>query len=246
MVQFKVKEILFENWSTVEELHKINNSSCDDILAQIIFSKIRKFAKTTSMLMHNENYGRQHLQDFLFVMLIPALMSDKGDTAEAITERLEISQKLFNPPSPIYKKVVNRKMFSEKAIVDISPQPVQLMFNPYMLSILISNVYFNLRHSRVIKNWCQTENLRFESIEKVAEIIEDKYSYRFIDMYNISADLLIKSANASNIEKIEIYKELTGLDGKFLNAFANWSNIFLEKDLLPGIKELLSSIRYSD
>lgn len=94
---------------------------------------------------------------------------------------------------------------------------------------------------------CNSGQMKFESIEKVIQIIEDKYSYRFLDLLRITFEVLPPIYRLeNNSDKIDLIEKFFGTSGTNLTiSYIQWSNEFYSKDLIPAIQALLGNLHYS-
>jgi hypothetical protein len=170
-------------------------------------------------------------------------MSEKEYSQARTVELLDLSTKLTTPPNPSFKKIKTQKYFSQKGIVE--GVETQILFNPYLLSLAISEIYFRLNNDRRIHQWCSEGHIRRESIEKVVKIIEDKYSYRFVELLSIAEEFFIRIYDSDNETKLKLYSDLTGLNDDLIHSYIGWTFEFYEDELIPTIQSQLGKLVYS-
>jgi hypothetical protein len=245
---FKINRIVFDEVKRFEDLPKINKSECDDFLSQIIFQKIDQFAFMMSGSLHNAIFDKRNTLPFLILCLEDEIsnydVSKVTLTFEDLCNTMNNSNRLLTPPNNEFKKVTTMKTYPKKA--NINGVFLKLHFNPYMIALFISDIYFRLYNYDIIQEWCSKEYIKFESIEKITQIIDDKYSYRFGDLTEISCEILTRVYKASGEEVVDLFEAFLGFKGTDLTKhYLKWADDFYYNDLLVTIKGLFGKLKYS-
>lgn len=229
----------------LNELPKENNSDCDDQLAQLIFFKIDRYAITVSISLHNALIETGGSLPYRILCFEEEISTNLASDRDHIINLLNNTQDLFQPPNEEYKKGHSAKMFPIEGLGNGKRQ--KICFNPYVKALYISEMYYKVYNSKDIRNWCDSGQMKFESIKKIIQIIQDKYSYRFVEFLDITFDVLSEIYRIDNNEdRIELLERFFGTSGTALTgSYVKWSNDFFFNDLMPSIKSLLGRLHYS-
>jgi hypothetical protein len=245
MKAFKINKLVCDEIKDFKNLPKMNESECDDILSQIIFRNIDQYAFQMCGSLHNAIFDKRDILPFLILCLEDEISNQNLPmvTVEDIDNALNNTKRLFSPPNIEFKQVVTMKTYPKRA--NINGELMKVHFNPYMIALFISDMYYKLYHNKSIKDWCTKGHIKFESIEKIAQIINDKYSYRFVEIAEISFEMLTKIFNSDGKKMIAKYEEFLGIKGTdLIKHFTDWSKNY-HVDLLNVIQGLFGNLKYS-
>lgn len=228
-----------------KDLAKVNKSNCDDFLAQTIFYKIDHYAFMMACSLHNATSHERDKLPYLILCLEDEI-SNRGKfqvEMENLMEVLDNSSKIFAPPNTEYRKVGTMKTYPK--FINCEAVPIKVHFNPYVLALYISDLYFTLYSDQTIESWCDQGLIKFESIDKIFDIIKDKYSYRFEELANITFETMFKLDELDNQTKIEKINQFLGFTGTdLLRHYLKWKNDYYS-ELLNVIKSLFGKLSYS-
>lgn len=252
MSDFKITNMAFEEIGDFDGLIRINQSECDDFLSQLIFRKIDQYAYTMCGSLHNAIYGKKEILSFNILCLDDEINPKESDPETADDFENELNKiecsfndtiRLFTPPNEEYKKI--RLKNTPIKQVSIGGNLVEVCFNPYLIALFISDIYFTLYNDKRIEIWCKQGHIKFESIDNIFEIIKDKYSNLFIELTHITFKTLyeiVELETNEKISKLEIFYGFNGTD--LLKHYGTWSNNFYN-ELLDTIKGLFGKLQYS-
>ncbi|MBN1618380.1 hypothetical protein JW887_03495 [Candidatus Dojkabacteria bacterium] len=248
MKNFLIERPKFDSINGLEDLPKVNKSDCGDMLSQIMFYKIDGCAYTTAISMHNAIHDRREVLPFLILCTVDEITSPNSKSQNETMDAFNNATRLFTAPNEEFKQVVTRRTFPMKAVS--GSYEITLHFNPYMLSVTISILYFLLSHDVRIEQWCKEGKMKNDSIDDILKIVEDKYSSRFVDLANISEYTLNKifgnNPSLDGNEKIRLYESLIGTSGtNLVHQYVRWITEFYERDLLTTIQSLFGRLQYS-
>lgn len=245
MKNFKLTNIFFENIKDTQGLNKINKSDCNDFLSQMIFYKVDQYAYMMACSLHNAISNKRDLLPYLILCLDDEI-NNHGKFPVSLQDGiivLDNSTKLFTPPNVEYKEVVTMKTFPQK--INIDGDIVKVHFNPYVLALYLSDMYFTLHSDPKIESWCERGYIKFESIDKVFDIIEDKYSNRFLDLTRITFDTLYEVVELDKLHQIDRLEQFFGFEGTdLLRHYSTWSNKYYQ-ELLNVIQGFFGKLVYS-
>lgn len=245
MKAYKVTNIIFDEIKSPNDLPKINESKCDDFLSQLIFFKIDQYSFSMCGSVHNAIFNNREILPYIILCLEDEISNQNlpSVSVEDITNALDNTNKIFTPPNYEFKEVVTMKTFPKKA--NINGQVSKIHFNPYLLALYMSDIYFTLYNDQRIQDWCEQGQIKFESVDKVFEIIEDKYSYRFVDLTKITFNTLYKVIELDKGQKLARLNEFYGFKGTdLMRHYATWSNTFYI-ELLGVIQGFFGKLKYS-
>lgn len=244
MESFRIDKIVLDDIKSLEDLKKFNKSECDDILSQIIFNKIDRYAFSMSVYLHNAIFDDREILPYLFLCLEEEISTSYSPSAEYTLKLFDNTTKLFTAPNLEFKEIVTMKTFPK--IVIINGYKKKVHFNPYLIALHISEIYYRLFHDKRIKDWCDQGYIKFESIEKVIQIIEDKYSYRFVDLTQIAFKILSSYSKIQGKDVFDAYDSFLGAKGsKIVSYYLSGMMTFYNDELLKSITGLFGHLNYS-
>lgn len=244
MKTFNIEEIVLKEFDNFEDLPKINQSDCDDFLSQFVFWKIDNFAFKACASMHNMISDKRDTLPFLFICTSDEISSPQNDNPENTIRILDNTAKLFTPPNKDFNQVVTRKSFPKKGKSE--GNDITIHFNPYFLSLTISVLFFHFSTDKRVIMWCQQKKMKMESIEKILKILEDKYSYRFVDLLIITnkvfTEIYSNIPSSEKLRRIETFIGTTGTD--LVHQYITMILNYYEENLIPAVQNLFGHLKY--